>query len=250
MVHPMENVFVNMAKKTLDRSLNWAGFLQDYKTILNELDHGGKFSFSGLSITTTPGVYQPGPSSSTQFVIDHFAAVMGGKTSPRLLEIGCGSGALSIYASKKGAFVSAGDVDRHAIANTINNAKSNNAIIHAVQSNLFESFEHQKFDIILFNIPFFHIEDQIYAHEKPLSDPYGNVFTRFLDEAHAYLEKDGVIVFTFANCSNTSALNRGDWDMNMIALDYHHRNNFVRAIFSARSLKNYSNEKRSYSLLE
>lgn len=69
-----------------------------------------------------------------------------------VLDIGCGSGILSILSKKLGASkVDACDIDEIAISSTEENAKINEVEINAFESNLFSNVE-GKYDIIFANI--------------------------------------------------------------------------------------------------
>jgi release factor glutamine methyltransferase len=74
------------------------------------------------------------------------------------LEIGSGSGILSLLAKRKGAFVTAVDIDPRAVENTKINFKNNfvtNRNTTIIQSDLFENIPVQTFDVIAINPPYY-----------------------------------------------------------------------------------------------
>jgi release factor glutamine methyltransferase len=74
----------------------------------------------------------------------------------QLLELGAGSGLISIYCSKKkNAKVTASDISSVAIRNIEKNAKLNNTEIRIVQSDLFDNLDGSNFDFIIINPPFY-----------------------------------------------------------------------------------------------
>lgn len=76
----------------------------------------------------------------------------------RFLEIGCGSGILSLLAARKGALVTALDIDTKAVENTILNFKMNFSTSKKsmiLQSDVFKNLNPQTFDFIAINPPYY-----------------------------------------------------------------------------------------------
>src|SRR5688572_22573694 len=89
-----------------------------------------KHSHRGVTVKVFPGVFHPGLFSSTHFLIDFLASE--DLRTKSLLELGCGSGLISIWAAKHGAQVTATDLSTKAIANVALNAQENHASIRIV----------------------------------------------------------------------------------------------------------------------
>src|SRR3989344_2055286 len=113
-----------------------------------------KFSKDGMELEVPEGIYYPAEDS---FLL---ADVIEGTEMKwkKVLEMGCGSGFLSILCAKRGAEVTAIDITEEAVNTTKANAHSNGVKIHVVQSDLFENII-GKFDMILFNPPYLSRED-------------------------------------------------------------------------------------------
>ena len=71
------------------------------------------------------------------------------------LEIGSGSGLISIYAARKNAFVTAIEISHKAVEFLEKNSRLNNVDIKVIQSDLFDNLPRQAFDIIAINPPFY-----------------------------------------------------------------------------------------------
>jgi release factor glutamine methyltransferase len=71
------------------------------------------------------------------------------------LELGCGSGIISLLASKKGAKVTASDINQTALDYLHDNAAKNNLTVKTVFSDLFQNLENQSFDCIIINPPYY-----------------------------------------------------------------------------------------------
>jgi len=112
-----------------------------------------QFHFEGLNMVVKSGVFHPLYFYSTKILIRYLKKQnLEGK---KLLEPGCGSGLLSVYAAKKGSIVTALDINKEAVTNTAFNATNNNLTIRTIESNLFSNLPPEKFDYILINPPYF-----------------------------------------------------------------------------------------------
>ena len=107
---------------------------------------------SGLSIASDRDVYPP--SEDSELLIDALDVRRG----ERVLEIGCGSGVVSIHCALAGAEVVCGDVNPRAVALTRMNAAANGAVLEAVETDVYSNVE-GRFDLILFNLPYLPVEE-------------------------------------------------------------------------------------------
>ena len=110
------------------------------------------WSYGDLKFKVLPGIFHPGLFFSTKILMDMLSEMaLKGKT---FLELGCGSGAISVLAASKGAFVTASDIDPKAIENTAFNASKNRVEIETVKSDLLDSIS-KEFDVIIINPPYY-----------------------------------------------------------------------------------------------
>lgn len=112
-----------------------------------------KYSKDGLQLLVHPGVFHPGLYLSTQFMRDHLASL--DLTGKDCLELGAGSGFLSLCCAKRGAVVTASDINPLAIANIRENAAANGVDLSVVESDLFTALKGARFDLILINPPYY-----------------------------------------------------------------------------------------------
>lgn len=106
-----------------------------------------------VTVAVFPGVFHPGLFSSTLLLLEYIEAkISAGET---LLEVGSGSGLISVVAAKSGLDVTAIDISKTAIENTIANASENNVSIKVVQSDLFSNLSSQTFDWVIINPPYY-----------------------------------------------------------------------------------------------
>jgi release factor glutamine methyltransferase len=112
-----------------------------------------KFSYDGIALIVKPGVFHPGLFYSTKFLLSHLK--LSDVTGKELIEVGCGSGLISIWAAKHNAIVTAIDISKVAIENTSINAKHNHVQFPVIQSDLFTAVDQQIFDWIVVNPPYY-----------------------------------------------------------------------------------------------
>ena len=78
-----------------------------------------QYSYLGVTVKVFSGVFHPGLFYSTTFLINFLLAQKIRNKS--LLELGCGTGLLSIISAKNGAVVTASDLSHQAIKNITSN---------------------------------------------------------------------------------------------------------------------------------
>lgn len=211
-----------------------AEFEAGYHQLLSEVQSAQTWDLNGLRIASPAGVYPPHPGSSTRLFINSFTSLDLDRPRPgqRLLEVGCGSGAVALWAARLGWSVSAGDLLPACVEAARRNALANGLAIDVRRSDLMAGFAGETFDLIAFNQPFFH-PDQALADECALADPRGALHARFMHEARRFLRPGGRVVFGFANCSNAAVLEQPGWTVTLRALQYEGDLNYIRAWFSA-----------------
>jgi release factor glutamine methyltransferase len=111
------------------------------------------FNYGAIKIKILPGVFHPGLFFSTRTFLEFLQSVE--LKDRTILELGCGTGLISVYCSKREAHVTASDINPVAVLNTRQNCISNSAIVHVVQSDLFTSLNPHAFEMILVNPPYY-----------------------------------------------------------------------------------------------
>jgi release factor glutamine methyltransferase len=145
---------------------------------------------ASIEIDVLPEVYNP---SDDSFLL---LKVVDGVTSGKsFLEMGPGTGLLSIHAAKLGARVTAVDINPHAVECTIRNAARNGVRIDVIRSDLFEKVQ-GNYDVIVFNPPYLPGSASSTSWiERAWSggDEGSEVAIRFLNEAWKHLSPGGSI---------------------------------------------------------
>tara|TARA_B110001454_G_scaffold180389_1_gene173997 strand:+ start:1072 stop:1620 length:549 start_codon:yes stop_codon:yes gene_type:complete len=143
-----------------------------------------------IEIKTFEGVYEPAEDS---WMMCKYLP----NESGSVLEIGCGSGIISIHLAKKGNQVTSVDINPKAVNATKFNAKQNQVDIEVLEGNMFEKVKGRKFDFIVCNPPYLPPTDKYDDPELALAvegGSTGSEFTiEFLSKAGEYLKKNGNI---------------------------------------------------------
>lgn len=112
-----------------------------------------KYNYQSIKAVVNPGVFFPHFTISTRLLLDFLAEKDLRKNT--FLELGSGTGIISVFAASKGAVVTSSDINPAAVANTIENAKKNGVTVKAIQTDMFDSIPHQLFDLIVINPPYY-----------------------------------------------------------------------------------------------
>lgn len=111
------------------------------------------FCYDSICIKVHPDVFPPQMTFSTKILLDFVSNLdLKNKT---FLELGCGSGIVSLLASKKTASVTASDINQIALDFLVINASKNNLKLKIIYSDLFQNLENQSFDYIIINPPYY-----------------------------------------------------------------------------------------------
>jgi release factor glutamine methyltransferase len=110
------------------------------------------FRYDGMRIRVSPGVFHPGFFFSTRYLLSFLKTEQIANKS--FLELGCGSAAISVYAAKQGAVVTASDINTKAVADANENARTNQVRLTAVHSDLFTNLS-GAYDWIVINPPYY-----------------------------------------------------------------------------------------------
>ncbi|MBU3957796.1 MAG: methyltransferase, partial [Nanoarchaeota archaeon] len=123
-----------------------------------------------------------------------------------VMEVGCGSGLLSIIAAKSGCDVLAADINPAAVACAKRNAGLNNADIKAVQSDLFRQVR-GKFDLIVFNPPYLP-EEQTESSRAWAGGKNLEIISRFIMQAKRFLSRSGEMLIVVSSLSKPEKILR------------------------------------------
>ena len=155
----------------------------------------------GFSLVVPPSVFHPKFYFTSKF-LSEFIQTMPLKGT-KVLDIGCGSGILSLAAAAAGAMVTSIDINPIAVAATKENAKRNNldGSIVALESDLFVQLNpnvHQ-FDYVVTNPPFYSGEANTIAEKAFKAGNDNDFMMRLAKAAPTFLLPQGAILMVLSS---------------------------------------------------
>ena len=170
---------------------------------LNKVNaHTARYDVSvfGEQITVLPGVMSPKYDWAGIYMIDYLPKDFTGQD---VLELGPGSGLVSVFVGLRGAkSVTAADINPDAIENTkINFEKFNTPDATAIVSDVFSNVPKKRYDSIIFNLPY---HDGVPANdlEKGVIDAGYHAMVTFLEEGKDFLKENGKLYLGFSQSGN------------------------------------------------
>ncbi|NOR85556.1 methyltransferase domain-containing protein [archaeon] len=162
------------------------------------------FEHKGIKIGFSKDVYEP--DDDTFLIVDNLEKLNISKNNT-VLEVGIGSGIVSLFLAKLAKTVTGVDINKHAVELSIQNAVLNNIKnVSFFESDLFDKIDDKsKFDLIIFNLPYVPTEEII---DEPIAKAWDGgangrkVTDRFLSEAINYITLNGKICVLDSSLSN------------------------------------------------
>lgn len=128
------------------------------------------------------------------------------RSGEKILEIGCGSGVVSIHCALNGASVTAVDINPSAIELARENASKNNVPVSIMYSDLFENVE-GRFDTIFFNLPYLPVDDEgMLAKAWSGGEDGMGPLPRLLDEMGDHLTENGRLLVVVSSLMDRERL--------------------------------------------
>ena len=156
----------------------------------------------GLDIAEDPEVYPP---SEDSILLTESLDIRIGE---KVLEIGTGSGIVSIQCALNGADVVCGDINPRAVALARRNAAANGVDIDVRETDVYSNIE-GRFDPIVFNLPYLPVEDEGELAKAWSGGPDGlGPLPRLLEGAPEHLLPDGRVVVVVSSLMDRAGLDK------------------------------------------
>lgn len=153
-----------------------------------------------IEIAEDPDVYPP--SDDSILLIESLNVHPG----ERVLEVGCGSGVVSIHCALNGCDVTAVDINPRAVDLARRNAEANGASFPVIESDVYGSVT-GTFDTIVFNLPYLPVDEEGLLAKAWSGGPDGlGPLPRLLEGASEHLDHDGRVVVVVSSLIEPHAL--------------------------------------------
>jgi release factor glutamine methyltransferase len=157
------------------------------------------YKYEDIQLEISPQVFHPGFFFSTRLLLKYIKQLP--LQGQRFLEPGCGSGLISIYAAKKGATVTASDINPVAIDFLKKNSRKNQVELTIIQSDLFQNIPIQQFDIIAINPPYYKKQPQTFRDYAWHCGENGEYFKNLFTELNNYIHPGSeIFMVLFEGC--------------------------------------------------
>ena len=156
----------------------------------------------GLDMAEDPEVYPP---SEDSILLTESLDIRIGE---KVLEIGTGSGIVSIQCALNGADVVCGDINPRAVALARRNAAANGVDIDVRETDVYSNIE-GRFDTIVFDLPYLPVEDEGELAKAWSGGPDGlGPLPRLLEGAPEHLLPDGRVVVVVSSLMDRAGLDK------------------------------------------
>jgi 16S rRNA G1207 methylase RsmC len=170
---------------------------EKYIDLINKEKKPYFWKVGNIQIIVLPSVFSPKYFRDPDFFYKKLPVRRGEKW----LEIGCGTGILTIVAAKKGASVTAVDINPTAVKNTrLNIRRSNLKNVKVLRSNVYTGLPGMKFDTIFWNTPWGRVKKKrLTKMEAALWDTEYKSTERFIAGAKKHLLEGGRLLVGFSS---------------------------------------------------
>ena len=176
--------------------------IQSTRELINKKQKSKEISMLGLKLFINDDVFNPDTFFSSKWFAENMAKITADKKT--FLEVGCGSGIISIYCAKENIDLNvfATDINPKATELTKLNSEINN--IHTIQSysgDVFDGIPQEtKVDVIFWAMPFGYLDESenLEHNDWQVFDPGYRAIKKFFKEARKYLNKNSRLLFGFS----------------------------------------------------
>ena len=176
--------------KIFDPILKW--FFQRYYS------KPRKYRYQNIEVIVYPEVFPPHFTISTKLLLDYINSIdLKGK---KVLELGCGSGIISLLAASKGALVTASDINKTALEALEKASIKNTLPVQIINSNLFDKLHEKHFDYIIINPPYYPKAPKNDKQHAWFCGENFEYFEKLFEQLPSYIEHSEVLMILSEDC--------------------------------------------------
>ena len=164
------------------------------------------YRYKNIILEIPPGVFHPGFFFSTQLLLQCIAGFT--LQGVKILELGAGSGLISIFAAKKGAKVTATDINPVAVEFLKKNCEKNRVEFEIIQSDLFGDIPSQQFHIIAINPPFYKKKQETINDFAWYCGENGEYFQKLFNGLRGYIYHNSIVLMVLSEECDINMIER------------------------------------------
>lgn len=176
------------------------------------------YKYGSSQIVVHPGVFHPGLFPSTPMLLRYLRSKSLKGVS--LLELGCGTGLISVEAAKAGAKVTASDVSTLAFENAKHNAALNHIEASFILSDVFQNIPAQTFDWIVINPPYYKGVPDDEPGKAWYAGPNMEYYEKLFLELRNYLHQNSQVIMSLTQGCDIDSIKaiaaKNDLALNMV----------------------------------
>lgn len=172
-----------------------------YKPLLVQwLSKERSYNYQGIRLAVHPQVFHPGFFFSTKLLLRHLSGfTLHGKS---FLELGAGSGLISISAARSGARVTASDINPVATDYLRQNARSNQVQVTVIHSDIFGNIPKGTFEFVAINPPYYFRKPADWKQYAWNCGENGEYFRDLFSGLGNYIDTQSVVLMVLCESAN------------------------------------------------
>jgi len=192
--------------------------------VIKYLSKTRNFRYKDIQLIIPPEVFHPGFFFSTKLLIEYIKDL--NLESKTFLELGAGSGLISIYAAKRKAKVTATDINPVAVEYLKTNSIRNNVELQIILSDMFSNIPKNNFDFIIINPPYYKRDPVTFRDYAWYCGENGKYFQDLFKSLSEYISAGSTVIMVLSQ----------DCDLGMIRSIVEKNSFNLNCIFSKKNI--------------
>jgi release factor glutamine methyltransferase len=163
------------------------------------------YRYKNIQLEIPPEVFHPRFFTSTKLLLKYISTL--DLANKNFLELGVGSGLIAIYAARRGAEVTASDINYFAVNALKKNKFLNKVEMNVVESDLFQKIPKQSFDVIAINPPYYKKNPASEKEYAWFCGENGEYFKRLFTELREYIHQASQTIMVLCDGCDLSMIN-------------------------------------------
>lgn len=169
-----------------------------YKPVLSKyLSKTRAYKYKSIRLLIPPEVFHPAFFFSTKILLKYMNRF--NLKQKTFLELGAGSGLIAFSVAKKGAIVTATDINPVAVEYLKQNSKANNVCLNVIHSDLFLNISRSTFDFIAINPPYYKKQPNNYKDYAWYCGEHGEYFYSLFGSLADYMNENSVVLMILSD---------------------------------------------------